>query len=256
MIRGFIFALAAISGMLAAYLASRPHTVSMEARADTQLVANMTEVLVAENEIGFGMELSEKHFEWQSWPSTAVSEDFVLKEDGDDVADSLVGVTSKGSFQSGEPIRISRLKGDGTTYLSTNLPSGKRAVAVKISAHNTAGGFILPEDRVDVLHTETIPSKTGIEASTRTILTNVRVLAVDQKSQEKDSNVSVIGKTATLEVDPYQAEVVASAELSGSISLSLRAITDSQEEPSSSMPSTIRFIRSGKVETIRVGTGS
>ena len=118
------------------------------------------------------------------------------------------------------------------------LPSGKRAVAVRITAENTAGGFILPDDRVDVLQTIAQQDKRrrpAEELHDRTILTNVTVLAIDQtldetnKDEKGKAKSAAIGKTATLELDPRQAELLTAAEAAGTLSLALRSTADNAE---------------------------
>jgi pilus assembly protein CpaB len=117
------------------------------------------------------------------------------------------------------------------------LPAGKRAVAVRITAEKTAGGLILPNDRVDVLHTLESGDKPEGQKdyTTRTILTNIVVLAVDQtlnetnKDEKGKARAVPIGKTVTLELDPRQAEVLVAAEASGTISLALRSAADNAE---------------------------
>jgi len=119
------------------------------------------------------------------------------------------------------------------------LPPGKRAVAVRITAENTAGGFILPNDRVDVLHTlGSLDKPEGQkDYTTRTILSNITVLAIDQtldeRNKERDekskAKSAAVGKTATLELDPRQAELLIAAEAAGTLSLALRSTADNAE---------------------------
>src|SRR6201993_1438860 len=127
----------------------------------------------------------------------------------------------------GEPIREENFTPRHAGYLATVLPSGKRAMAVRISAESTAGGFILPNDRVDVLHSD------GKSPVSHTILSNVRVLAIDQVVDEtekkENSKSTVIGKTATLELDPSQAEILTAAQAAGTLSLSLRSAADNDD---------------------------
>jgi len=112
------------------------------------------------------------------------------------------------------------------------LPSGMRAVAMEISPESAAGGFILPEDHVDVVltrHDKAAERTTGIEKLvTETILRNVRVLAIDQAVEEKDGQKVVVGKTATLELTSPQAETLALSHQIGTLSLALRSLADSQ----------------------------
>ncbi len=111
----------------------------------------------------------------------------------------------------------------GSGFLSAILPSGMRAIAVRISASNTAGGFILPGDRVDVVQTvaQQASSDAPAENVSRTILSNIKVLAIDQTVGEKEGEAAAIGKTATLELDPAQVELITAAEASGTLSLAL-----------------------------------
>jgi pilus assembly protein CpaB len=105
-----------------------------------------------------------------------------------------------------------------------------RALAVKVNAASTAGGFILPNDRVDVI---LISSKGNRDTQSETILSNVRVLAVDQTVEGDGSDqkpVMVAQDTVTLELNPSQAELITQAQQSGTIFLSLRSIEDTAVE--------------------------
>ena len=113
----------------------------------------------------------------------------------------------------GEPVRENKLiSGKNSGYMAAILPTGMRAYSTEISPETGAGGFILPNDRVDVILTPKRPRdderrRRGIEAHTsETILTDVRVLAIDQTREEKNGQRVVVGKTATLELTPRQAE--------------------------------------------------
>ena len=110
------------------------------------------------------------------------------------------------------------------------LPSGMRAISVEISPETGAGGFILPNDHVDVILTrrDRLAEKSaGVEIHTsEIILPNVRVLAIDQTVEEKNGQRVVIGKTATLELSPRQAETLALSRQLGTLSLALRSLVD------------------------------
>ena len=110
------------------------------------------------------------------------------------------------------------------------LPTGLRAVSTEISPETGAGGFILPNDRVDVILSkrEKNPDKSGPGdiINSEVVLSNVRVLAIDQAPREKDGQNNVVGKTALLEVKPEQAETLARAKQSGTLSLALRSLAD------------------------------
>ena len=132
-----------------------------------------------------------------------------------------------------------------------------RAVSTKISPETGAGGFILPDDRVDVLLTRTTRGS-NTASSTRTFLKNVRVLAIGQTYRETEDNTKVvIGKTATLELTPGQAEALMQNEAMGTISLSLRSLTDSGPNAvasNSNYGGSLRVFRYGKESSISVGS--
>ena len=100
---------------------------------------------------------------------------------------------------------------------------GMRAVSITISADSGAGGFILPNYRVDLILTVK-SNDNPPRVSTKTFLTDVRVLAVDQTFKQEKDTKTVIGKTATLELTPRDAELVARAQTQGIVSLSLRPL--------------------------------
>jgi pilus assembly protein CpaB len=109
------------------------------------------------------------------------------------------------------------------------LPTGMRAVSTEITPETGAGGFILPNDRIDVILSkhEKNPDRQGTETvQSETVLTNIRVLAIDQAPKEKDGQNAVVGRTVTLELKPEQAETLARVRQSGTLSLALRSIAD------------------------------
>jgi pilus assembly protein CpaB len=108
------------------------------------------------------------------------------------------------------------------------LPPGMRAISTEISPETGAGGFILPNDRVDVILSkrEKNADHPSDSVNSETILGNVRVLAVDQTIEEKNGQKVVVGKTATLELKPEQAETLARSRQMGTLSLALRSLAD------------------------------
>ena len=163
----------------------------------------------------------------------------------------------------GEPLRRSKLVGEGRSFMSSILPSGKRAVATQISADTSAGGFILPNDTVDVIMTRRSDTGTGGETGfiTETILKNIRVLAIDQKIQEdEEGRLVIVGNTATLELTPQQAEIITVAQqMADRLTLALRSVADAQEGVGESADyllsgngrnGTVRFIKSGEVSEV------
>jgi pilus assembly protein CpaB len=139
------------------------------------------------------------------------------------------------------------------------LPSGMRAVSTEISAETAAGGFILPNDRVDIVLTRRLKNPEGANGPTggndlvlsEVILSNIRVLAIDQAPKEKDGQNAVVGKTVTLELKPDQVATLSAARQSGTLSLALRSIVDANAVDGTPEDQAIK--RPGGVNVIRYG---
>jgi len=137
--------------------------------------------------------------------------------------------------------------------MSALLPSGKRAVATEISVATGAGGFILPNDRVDVIMVRMSANNIPV---TETVLTNIRVLAIDQQIEEKEGGRrSVIGTTATLELTPAQVQVLAAAQqIAKRLMLALRSVADAQDPESASADASLTGgVGGGKIQVIKSG---
>jgi pilus assembly protein CpaB len=222
-----IIALAA--GGLAAYLVSGTDNKPAPAAPVAQLAT--VDVLVAKSDIGLGQTVKPEDLQWQTWPQATASGSFIRRSERPDATTQIVGSIARAPFVAGEPIReVKLVKADGSGFMAAILPSGTRAVSTEISAESGAGGFILPNDRVDVLLTwrekNALHPELQEVVRTSVILWNIRVLAIDQAPKEKDGQTTVIGRTATLELKPEQAAQLASSRQAGTISLALRSITD------------------------------
>jgi pilus assembly protein CpaB len=256
MLRVIILVIAIGAGGMAAWLALSMLPRETAAKVVTAPVEQpRTEVLVASGDLEQGQVLDEKSVRWQFWPNDAVNPDFISRSDRPDAMTSLNGAIVRSHFVSGEPIRDEKLFRGASGMLAAMLPSGKRAVAIRVSAESTAGGFILPNDRVDVIqHIAGADGGQG-EARSRTLLRNIRVLAVDQKADEGKGQAVVVGKTVTLEVSPAQAEVVVAGQAAGSVlSLALRSFADSDEKSMATEDRsvTVRIVRTGQSEIVKV----
>jgi pilus assembly protein CpaB len=193
-----------------------------------------TEVLVASKDIAPGHTLDPDLVHWESWPKKSVpSGGFIVKESQPDIAQAVKGIVVRAPLVSGQPITdASIVRAGATGFLAATIKPGMRAIGVPVNADTSAGGFILPNDRVDVVLTRDISGGTGAKLfESGTILRDVRVLAVDQTAQPQKDQQSVVGKTATLELTPDQAELLARAQQMGIVSLALRALGDSAGEP-------------------------
>jgi pilus assembly protein CpaB len=190
-----------------------------------------TDILVAKSDISMGQALSPGDVQWQEWPASTASGNFIRKTDNPGAIESLAGRIARAPFVAGEPIRDAKLvDAKGAGYMAAILPSGMRAVSTQISPETGAGGFILPNDHVDVIVTRRDADKAGgNDQTSETVLDNIRVLAIDQNIEEKGGQKVVVGKTATLELTPGQAETLTLAQHLGTLSLSLRSIADARQ---------------------------
>lgn len=233
---------AAIAAIAAAFLVrgmSQPRTVT-QTITDQQTVVQTkevseTHVLVAKHDLLVGELLSPDDFEWAPWPEKNVVDGYKTEEENADAITELAGSVVRIPIYAEEPILPQKLVMKGETgFMAALLTPGMRAISVEISTESASGGFILPDDRVDVILTYDVQVATSEAVVdrpvTETILQNVRVLAIDQVfSQGESESASQIGNTATLEVNPEEAELIAHAQRLGTISLSLRPWSDARD---------------------------
>ena len=219
----------------------------------------MDGVLVASKNIEVGTRIQPGDLRWNEWPRESIAAELIRRSSAPKALEEYNDAVARSQFFAGEPIRAERLvQGQKSGYLAASLPPGHRAIAITIdqTGASSAGGFILPNDRVDVI--STVRDSVGVSESfeSRTILSNVRVLAIGQNVQEKNGERTVIGSNATLEVDPGQAETLILAQRMGQLSLSLRSImdqgkSDNPEEMSSGSDSSVTIVRYGNVSSGR-----
>ena len=194
-------------------------------KAQTAQVASVG-VLVASNNIEPGKAITQQMVHWQSWPKDSVDATFITSEANPSVDQIVAGTVARAPIVSGEPLTNTKIvHADAAGFMSARLTPGMRAVSIGISTESGAGGFILPNDRVDVMLSVQV-SENPRRYAANTLLHDVRVLAVDQTyTQDKDQK-TVLAKTATLELSPQQAEMVTAAASTGTISLALRPLGD------------------------------
>ena len=242
--RLIILGVALAAGATAAWLASgRPEAPKAEPPPPPLAT---TDVLVAKSDLDSGQVIRDGDVLWQTWPAASANSSYVRKTDRPEAIKDFVGSIVRTPVSAGEPIRDSKVvAANGGGFLAAVLPKGMRAVSLDVAADTDAGGFILPNDHVDVVLTQrnSVNQKTQSE----TILTNVRVLAVDQTLGEKDGTKVIIGKTATIEVNPQQIKTLATARQLGTISLALRSLLDAQSPISNGEED------SGGVKIVRFG---
>ena len=192
----------------------------------------MVQVLVASKDLALGERLGDAAINWRDWPQDNVGELMITKDSNPDALEKMKMARARLPIFSGEPIVDRKLvmPNDGG-FMSAILPQGMRAISVAISERSAVSGFILPNDRVDVILTRKLdgPDGSGKVVRSETVLTNVRVLAINQTFRQEagEDKVTVTeGKTAVLELDPQQSEVITKVEAAGELSLALRSIAE------------------------------
>ncbi len=189
-----------------------------------------SDVLVANADIGLGQVANETLLRWQPWPEDTANTGFVTKAANPNAIAQYTGAIARAPILAGEPITNQKLVKPGQGgILAAILPAGMRAVATKIKDETAVAKLILPNDRVDVILIRRTRGRNGVdEYVSDTLFRNVRVLAIGQQIDTKDSKKTADGNanTATLELTPRQSELLALANSMGEISLSLRSISD------------------------------
>jgi len=256
--RLIVLGVALFAGVIAFMLSGReapPPQVTV-----VQPAMDMVDILVAKSHIQLGSALKPDDLSWQAWPSAAAGPQFIRKNARPAALDEFKGAITRAPFIAGEPIREQKLiKANGSGFMSAILSPGMRAISTDISPETGVGGFILPNDRVDVLLTrrdaESQKQSGGDGFVSETVLRNVRVLAIDQTIEEKNGQKVVVGKTATIELAPRQTETLALSRQRGTLSLALRSLAESK--PSARTGDDDEADRaSGSVNFVRYGINS
>ncbi len=227
-----VLGIAIAAGGTAAFLASRSEApLAVTVGVAPPAPANTVDVLVAKKDIGIGQSLLPQDMEWAAWPASTVQfRPMCAGPTGRMPSSSLpAGRRARRSPAASRSGKAASSMPRAPGYVAAILPSGMRAVATEISAETGAGGFILPNDRVDVIlsrRDREAERLTGIETQVaETLLSDVKVLAIDQHVEDKTGR-AMVGRTATLELSPRQVETLAMGRLMGTLSLALRSLAD------------------------------
>jgi pilus assembly protein CpaB len=227
-----LFILAGIAALAAGLMARNFASQRPDKEVVVENTVKKSDVLVAAKDLGLGEKLSEGAFVWKSWPTESLMDGMITKEAQPDAIEKFAQGRARLPIYIGETVMEKKIIHAGDKgFLASILPKGMRAISVAISERSSAGGFILPNDRVDVILTRKNNSEGGQQlVSSETVLTNVRVLAVNQNYGKQEEGTDTIavpeGKTATLELSARQVEVVAQVESMGELSLALRSIAE------------------------------
>lgn len=258
--RILLIVVALVAGGLAAFLATRGNGPQPEQPVETAQVEleARERVLVASRAIGLGQRLTVDDVSWQDWPEGAVRSEYITQSAVPEAAQQVAGAVARFEFFPGEPIREAKLVNANQGYLSAVIGQGMRAVSVSVTPDSASGGYIVPNDRVDV-----VLIRSGADYS-ETILSNVRVLAIGTRLGEvgttgggadpdnPSSQVFESAEIATLELTPAQSETILQAGASGRLALVLRSVIDFAETVDTAQGSsqTVRLIRYGQAQSV------
>ncbi|MDE2384159.1 MAG: Flp pilus assembly protein CpaB [Alphaproteobacteria bacterium] len=220
---------AVVAGMMAKNVLNRKQEVKQEIVNTVQTV----DVLVATKDLLMGDKLGDGTLGWKSWPKDNVLPIMITRDAKPEAMKEFAQARVRLPIYKDEPVMDKKFIMPGAGgFMSAILPKGMRAISVAISSRSSAGGFILPNDRVDVILTKKGTdgkSSTPIVRS-ETVIGNVRVLAVNQVYRQATNETDPVtvekGETATLELTPKQSEILAQVESSGELSLALRSIAE------------------------------
>lgn len=183
-----------------------------------------TYVLVADKAMPTGDFIKEDRLTWQSWPDEKLHPSYLIRNKVD--LKDLVGSVVRRPIAAGEPVTTGRIIKPGSRgFLAAVLRPGYRAVSLRVNATSSISGLVFPGDRVDIILTHNVSAGRVSE----TILTNVRILAIDQLTNDQ-AQAPKIGKHATFEVTPKQAEMVTVLSDMGRLSLSLRSLATDEAD--------------------------
>jgi pilus assembly protein CpaB len=226
-------AVAGVTAMLARNLVSTPQDQG-EQQVVTKVVDSRMKILVAAFDMPVGHFVKGEDLVWQSWPDETVHDKYI-QQDTEITIESIVGAVAISTIAAGEPILDNRLIKPGNRgFMSAVLPAGKRAITIRINAASGNAGFVFPGDRVDILLThevKIISNDRETAQISETILRDVRVLAINQTT-DNPTHTPAIGKTATLEVTPKEAEKISLIRNMGELTLTLRSLGNGEEENS------------------------
>lgn len=255
--RIILLLVALVAGGLAAFLAMRASAPQVVQTATKVIEEPKDQILVAKTQIGVGQRLGVDTIEWQDWPEGAVRGEYITKTALPDALTEMNDAVARFEFFPGEPIMDAKLVKTAQGYLSAVLPKGMRGVSVAVAAASASGGYIMPNDRVDIV----LSRSGGSGVISETILSNVKVLAIGLRLGEAGttgapddpenprSNVFQDTAIATLELTPEQGETVINSSRIGTLTLALRSIADyaksDEAEPQNGNRS-IRMIRAGR----------
>lgn len=211
------------------------------------------QVLVAASDLQPGEHLTGTEVKWQSWPKNSIDSSFITNKSVASPQAAVDGTVVRAPIVAGQPITNANIvHSDAAGVMAASLTPGMRAIAIPVTTETGAGGFILPNDRVDVL-SNVQTSDNPKRYRSVTLVENLRVLAMDQTFKEDKNQKVVVAKTATLEVSPAQAELIMQSQIGGTLSLALRSLADSSASALASSALGSQANKNAPIEILRYG---
>lgn len=229
--------LAAIAAVIVLRMSSSPAPQPTAQTAPVQQEISTTPIYVAAQPIPVGTTVSPEMITTQPWPSHLVLDGFVTA----DSDQKIEGMVSRAAFQQNEPILLNKLSNmNDPNFLAGSLPKGMRVMTIQTNETEGVGGFVFPGDFVDVMLTHNItkyvtpPGAEDLQQQndtvTETVITNVKVLAVDQRASGSnatdDQGRLLIPRSVSLMVSPTDAQRLRLAQQKGTLTLTLRSLAD------------------------------
>ncbi len=264
-------------------IAHKPTPPAVAAAAPAQ--KPMAQVLVAKRDLKIGTRLAAGDIGWQAWPADVVNPAFIT--DGSTPApasvttadkakvaakktetavlgggggpmEALYGSIVREPILASEPVIATKLvRGGDGGYMAVVLRPGMRAMAVPVTVETGAGGFILPGDHIDLLQSKSQAAQGGggNVVVTRTVMSNVRVLAIDQSTAITKDAQAMVGSVATLEIPNSYVETMARAKAQGDLVMALRSYADAGGPPGGGKTAesgAVRIFRNGQATDVMV----
>lgn len=228
--------IAAVTAIMAKNMFAGAGAEQAQAAAATPAVPVGPKVLVARKDLPVGTIIDAESLTFQPWPKEMTQSAYYTEGAPDADMSKLLGTVVRYPVTAGQPMTRGALVGPNDRgFLAAALGPGMRAITVPVNSSTGVAGFVFPGDRVDMVLTQDVqgggdgpPLKVS-----ETIVRNMRVLATDQRTDQKDADGKVSVKTfttVTLEATPRIAEKIAVAQSMGQLSLALRSIADNTAE--------------------------
>ncbi len=188
----------------------------------------LAKILIAEKDLHVGDKIKAGDLNWVEWPEKALNSNYIKEGTVKDI--DLIGAIVRGHIEKGEPVTSTNLVKPGDKgILAAILSPGKRAVSIDVTAQSASSGLIAPGDYVDVILSKSVspPGGTTQYGESKTIASNVKVLAIDIEMSDAHEKPKNAPRVATLEVTPAQAGIISAAVKEGTLNLSLHSLEKS-----------------------------